>query len=168
MNKLFSFKKGQLFAIDTMLSLVGFILFFVVLLSLWNILVGRFHENSITEELQIEAFQISDLLLTTSGLPVNWEKNPLNVTSIGLMYNDGELDIEKINAFFSLNYSTTKKRFNIERLEYLAQLKDRQGNAINSTGIAPTNKTTTYVISIARFMRLGNQTVQFQFTLWRT
>ncbi len=159
-------RKGYLFSIDAVVSLVLFIIMFVFIISLWNLYSIRLNENVAAEELQLAAFQITDILTKSGGVPNNWEKNPANASLIGLRRSPGSLDNKKVTAFLSLDYNDTKKKFNIERFEYEFAILDRKGKVLDTAGIAPSN-TTAQSISITNFMVLDYEPRQIAFTLWR-
>jgi hypothetical protein len=159
-------KKAQIFSLDAVLSIVGFIVVFVFLLSLWNLYSIRLQENIITEELNLLAFQITDVFTKTAGVPNNWENNPSNTSVIGLISSPGFLDGNKLTAFLNLNYNTTRSLLNIERFEYYFEVKDVDGNSLNATGKKIENSTSNS-ISITHFMLQQNETRQISFTLWK-
>ncbi|MBU0456954.1 MAG: hypothetical protein ABH824_02605 [Nanoarchaeota archaeon] len=160
-------KQGQLFSLDLVISLVAFIIVIFFVLSLWNLYLTRLGENINSEEMQLLAFQITDMLIKSPGDPNNWQDDPDNVTVIGLHLNPGYLDEDKLNTFLSLDYDQVKENFNIERFEFNFNILDLDGNIINSTG-SSVNESASQAISTNRFVFIGNETRQLSFTLWRS
>jgi len=160
------FRQGQLFSLDLVISIVAFIMVFIFIVSIWSIYTIRLNENVASEELQLLAFQITDLLMKSRGEPNNWENNPDNVSVIGLHLNPGYLDGNKVNAFLSLDYNKIKEAFNIERFDCDFKVLDTDGNLLNDTGLSP-DQSSLEVISVSRFAMIENETRQIVFTLWR-
>ena len=159
-------KKGQLFSLDLVASVVIFIILFAFIISLWNLYSTRLSENIYSEELQLLSFQITDLLVKSQGEPTNWENNPENVSVIGLKLNPNYLDSNKINAFLTLDYNLTKELFNIERFDFNFKILDLNGNTISETGLS-SPETNSYIISNKRLVIIQNETRQISFTLWK-
>ncbi len=67
-------KRGQVFSMDVGLSAVVFLIALIFLLSLWNIYARQLQETTLREEMELLTFQIMDLLVTTPGVPNNWEE----------------------------------------------------------------------------------------------
>src|SRR3989338_3341372 len=96
-KNIFLNKKGQIFSIDLVVSVVVFIIIFIFLISLWNLYSDRLQENVSSEEMYLVSFQISDILLRTPGTPNNWEASS-NAVTIGLELSPGFLDQNKIDS----------------------------------------------------------------------
>ena len=157
--------KGQFFSIDLVLSLVVFVIIFVFVLSLWNIYSLRLSEKVNAEEMQLLAFQISDILIDTKGIPGNWQQDISQLQVLGLQNYPGSLADDKITAFLALDYDQSKQLFNIERFEYQFRVLDRNGNVLNQKGMAY-NTSTKEIASVKRLVLLDNQTKQVIFTMW--
>lgn len=165
MSKLLG-RKGYLFSIDAVVSLVLFIALFAFVISLWTLYAIRLNENMATEELQLVAFQVIDVLTKSPGVPSNWEQNPTQTTMLGLRRNPGSLDPAKVAAFLAWDYDDARQKFNVERFEYQLRILDGNGNVFNQSGMAP-NESAAQSITVARFMLLEHQPMQILFTLWR-
>jgi len=119
-----------------------------------------------SEELELLAFQITNTLTKSWGLPDTWELSPGNVSVIGLGHNPGSLDTDKLNTFLSLNYNQTRTIFNIERFEYEFKVLDLDRTVLNTTGIPPST-TAAQSVSVSRFVLVKDEPRHIIFTLWR-
>ena len=159
-------QQAQIFSLDLVLSLVGFTIILIFLISSWNIYSARLQENMVGEELQLTAMQMTDILTKSEGQPMQWENNPSNVSLIGLALRPGSLDEDKVNAFVSMDYNQVKKLFNIKRFEYRFMLFGINGTIQNVSGMIPSNSS-SQVTSVSRYILLHNETRQLVFTLWK-
>ena len=163
-------KKGQLFSTDLSLSAIIFLIVFVLFLSLWNVYSLQLQENTLYEEMGLLAFQTVDVLVSTPGVPNQWESAPaLNASQIyalGLAEKDRTLSSKKVNKLFALSYDEMKTLLNLERFEVLFALTYMNGSTINQTGISPSNQS-RQVISVQRTVLDESGPRRVQFTLWR-
>ena len=159
-------REGQIFSIDLVLSVIIFLILIIFLISVWNLYTTRLNERIATEEIQLLAFEMTDILVETEGVPSNWEENPENVTILGLRNDFKSLDEEKLAAFLLLDYDTIKNKFNIERMEFEFKILEENGSIINTTGISFKN-VTEQKTAVRRFVTIGNITRQIVVTLWR-
>lgn len=159
-------KRGQLFSVDLVVTVIAFIVILAFLLSFWNLNVLRFSERKHSDELQLLSFQIIDVLIKSPGVPDNWENNLDGLSVIGLSSNSNILDSEKVNTFLSLDYNLVKEKFNIERFDYQVKLLSINGNVLNTSGISP-SEDLLEKIAINRIVMIRNETRLVQFNLWR-
>lgn len=158
---------------DVGLSAVVFLIALIFLLSLWNIYARQLQETTIRGEMELLTFQIMDLLVTTPGVPNNWEElNGLGsqaggdgIYVLGLAPKDRSLSKAKINKFFSLNYEDVKKYLNVERYELSFSLSYINGTVLNQT-ISPQSNESTQQTSVIRLVMDGNEPRQAQLMLW--
>src|SRR3989344_1563839 len=146
----------------------GFVAFeaiiIIFLISLWNLYSLRLNENIRAEEVELLSFQITDILAKFEGSPPYWQNDPENTSTLGLNDGTGKLDEKKVNAFLQMNYTSVKRLLNIERFEYYMEVRDDNGNLLNSSGMNAT--TAEHKVSIVRLSLIGNSTRQLRFTLW--
>ncbi|MCF7799121.1 hypothetical protein K9M74_04410 [Candidatus Woesearchaeota archaeon] len=107
--------KGQMFTIDFILGMVGFI--FLLLIAV-KVLLGLI-PSSEYEDLYRDNLYISDQLVD-AGYPQNW--NNTTVIVPGLM-SASQLNITKLTQFDSLEYNRTKIIFHVNN-EYLFFFKN--------------------------------------------
>ena len=116
--------------------------------------------------MELLSFQITDVLAQFEGTPSNWHNDPSNVSIVGFRDAMGRLDEKKVDAFMQLNYTRARQLLNIERFEYYIEMRDENGNVLNSSGSSP-NKNATRSVSTLRISSIGNITRQIGFTLWK-
>jgi len=159
-------KKGQMFSLDLVLSMVIFIVIFIFVFSLWNLYILRLTESSQTEEMQLIAFQVSEVLFGTEGIPQDWNTDVEDIIVLGLAgKEDGTLDSTKVNAFFELDYNETKEFFNIERFEYYLTIKNLQGETIDTMG-NKNSKEGVEQVSVRRFVFIDDYKREVILILW--
>jgi len=159
-------KRGQVFSVDLVVTVIAFIIIFVFLISFWNLNVLRFSERKYSDELQLLSFQTTDILIKSPGVPNNWEDNSNNISVIGLGLSLGYLDANKVNTFLGLDYDLTKEKFNIERFDYRFELLSIDGEVLNTSGANLSNNLLEN-IAVSRIVMIGNETRLIQFNLWR-
>ncbi|MBU0469854.1 MAG: hypothetical protein KKA62_05405 [Nanoarchaeota archaeon] len=157
-------RKGLVFSTDGVVSIIVFLVVMIFIISLWNLYGNKLQESVALEELELLNFQITDLLMKTSGTPTDWESSPTDALALGLRSNPGMLDDGKLTAFLTMDYNLVKTLLNIERFEFEFVLKDDNGNVLNSSGISPID--TDRAVSSSGFMLLNNETRELIFTLW--
>jgi hypothetical protein len=157
-------KKGQVFSLDLIISMFTFIIILIFLLSFWNLNSLRLSEKQNSNELQLIALQVMDILVSTPGEPFNWNTN--NATSIGLATRLGKIDQGKLNAFLDYDYAQSKSRFNIERFEYKFTVTSSQDVLINSSGIESGD--VDEKVALSRLVFVGNEVNKIIFELWRS
>jgi len=158
-------KKGQIFSLDALFSIVLFFIMLIFVFVTWNIYNLRISEQDAHVELQLIAFQIADILVESPGIPSDWETSLSNASVIGLQETPGVVSQEKVDAFLLLDYNSIKESFNIERFDFEFQVKNKNGT-IQKLGAQQGNKTSE-VITIRRIVYVENETKEMFFTLWR-
>lgn len=158
-------KRGQIFSLDAIFSIVLFFIILIFVFVTWNIYSLRINEQDAHIELQLLTFQITDILVESSGVPSNWEVSSANVSVIGLQKKPGILTQEKINALLLMDYENVKDSFNIERFDFEFQIVDGNGT-IRKIGVHPENRTQE-VITVRRIVYVENETKEIFLTLWR-
>src|SRR3989344_5506685 len=157
-------RKAQLFSLESILSIVLFIIVILFLLSFWNLYSSRLSSQIHSEELQLQAAQVTDILVSSRGYPDEWEADPASVVIPGLMLNPGSLDEQKLNQFLALDYETLKQLLNIERFDIAFELRDVSGNVLENRGNI--SSTADEAVVFQRLMLLKNQTRQVYVALW--
>ena len=160
-------KKAQLFSLDGLTSMFICIIMVLFILAMWNLYSLRLNENITAEEMQLFAFQITDLMINYEGMPSNWHNDPLNASVIGLQDENRGLHEKKLNTLMTMNYTRVKQLLNIERFEYFMEVYDDNGNLLNSSGSSPENQTVEGQVAALRFSTIGNAARQIRLTLWR-
>lgn len=162
-----SYKKGQLFSLDLVLSIVVFFVLFLFMLSLWHLYTVRLAHRLDSEELQLAAFDISELMVKSSGVPSNWESDPSTVQVLGLSNAPGALDEKKLAAFLAMDYNASKQVYNIERFEYSLKIISPNGSITEQAGKEP-DDSVKESISVTRIVLVGEDTSTMQVILWES
>ena len=166
MSNLRKQKTGQVFTIDLAFSALLFIIMVIFLLSVWNLYSKHLQEQQVTGEIELTAFQIADLLVSSPGVPNNWEGlNTTQIITLGLIMEDRKVSSSKKTAFFALNYTQLKRLFNVERYNLQVRLMDLNGTTLQQIGIAPTNSSDRSV-SLQKLVLDGNTPRRLVTTLW--
>ena len=160
---MFRNKKTQMVVTDLFIALfVAGILIAIIIFS-WNRYSLMLSEEADYRFMQITAFQTADLLVKSSGEPLDWEDDPRNVDVIGLADKDRELAIDKVDAFVNLSYNRTSKVLGLEIYDFYFQLKYLNGTKLVGYGRTPSNT----VVNIQRLVFYKDEKTIFEFALWK-
>ena len=165
-------KKAQIISTDLMISVVIFILLSsFVFLTIFRY-QAKINENIASQDINVKALQISDLLVKSSGEPSNWEDDTSKLNTPGLASRDRSLHISKITEFLDLDYNLTKEKFNVENLDFYFALRELNGNLVEineedvKKGLNP-GLNATNVVTIKRIVLYGGEEKHAEFTLWK-
>ena len=162
---MFRYKKSQLAVTDLFLALFIATILIVTIIFAWNRYIVILGDNVDYEEMQIIAFQVSDLLVKSKGEPEDWENNPDNVDVIGLASSDRELSTEKVDAFVNLPYNITSKSLGVELYSHYFQLKHINGTKMAEQGVIfPKNRS---VVNVQRLVVYENEEAIVEFAVWK-
>ncbi|MBS3165598.1 hypothetical protein J4444_00605 [Candidatus Woesearchaeota archaeon] len=126
-------------------------------------------DNVEREEMELLAFQVTDIFVNTPGAPNNWEEGAdasNNIMSLGITTKDRELSPSKVQRMFALNYTELKKTLNLERYNLYLTLRHSNRTIINQTGFIPTNISTQQV-SVRRLVMDGAEPREVGLILWK-
>ena len=152
--------KAQLSTTDFFIGISIFIILIVILTLLLNKYPLILNQEQDKNEMLITAFQISDSIIKTAGIPSKWEENN-NLKVIGLADNDRSLDENKVINFTSLDYSTVKNLINYDF--YFRILYINNTNTISSG--RQFNGTQSAVLR--RYVSYNNEKAIMELTLWK-
>lgn len=163
-------RKAQVAVIDLFIALSIFILLIMIIVYLWNDYNTRINEDVEYERMQLAAYQITNQLIKTQGIPRAWEKDPLNFEEIGLVTIDRNLSAEKVDTFVTLSrtnnqYNLIKQSFNLEGYGYNFNITTLSNEDIKSSGGTP--KGTEEVIGIERYVMYNGEKTSFKFKIWK-
>ncbi len=66
-------KKAQVFTTDVVFSIIIFAVIFMFLISIWGLYSQHLLEQQANTEMELLAFQIAEILVSSPGVPNNWE-----------------------------------------------------------------------------------------------
>jgi len=152
--------KGQIAVLDLVVSVVVFLIVMTGFFIAWNSYNNRLDDSLLSNEMSLHAFQIMQQLITTPGVPGNWENNVSSLKFIGLAYSDRIIDEAKLDSLNTINYNDLKNKMNIKRFEVFILVK--QGNqAVYEIGNTTKGKT----IHIERGVMYKNEPSTIQVAL---
>ncbi|MBU0629264.1 MAG: hypothetical protein KKC75_08820 [Nanoarchaeota archaeon] len=156
-------KKSQIATIDLFIALFVATALVLALIFTWNRYSEVLNDDSQYRELQIVAFQTSDLLVKFQGEPSNWEQNPDSVDTIGLASSDRNISAAKLNSFLNLPYNITSQSLGLETLNFYLQLNHINGTQLADYGRTPKNT----IVRIQRFVSYQDEKAIMEIALWK-
>jgi len=112
--------KGQVYSVEMAITFIMFLSFVAYIDNVWTEnIVNAAVAGSYFEEKKMQLSSL-DLLVSTPGEPYNWDEN--NVSSVGLVWERGILDYEKVEMIISLtssNYTKAMEALGLEKDFYL-------------------------------------------------
>ncbi len=157
-------KRGQIAIMDLFLAVAIFTIIIVIVGIVWNTQTKRFEGSIAQNNMQIKAFQATDLLVKNAGVKTEWEENLTVLEILGLSTNDRTISEAKVSNFTSLNYDLVRQLLNIQDYEFYFRLLDDEGVLIMSSGKTPI--ATTVSIAVRRFVHYKNNPAILELTLW--
>lgn len=155
-------RKSQAVSMDLFMAVAVFIILITTIIFSWNLYYKRLGERMAYEDIMVNAFQISDLLVKSKGTPPGW--NSTNLDIIGLASYDRNISAQKINSFTNISYDKLKELFNIERYELYFRINYLNGTAMNNYGREFNG---TYSVNIRRYVIYENEKAIMDFRLWK-
>ena len=150
--------KGQIAAIDFFISLLIFSVLLTITMLRWSSYHSKISERMEYHDMMTKAFQISDALVKSPGVPSNWDSS--NVKIIGLAAEDRKLSIDKVNAFTNLSLNKTKSILQIYGYKFYFNLTKINGEAIKQYGEKSDGKKS---VNVRRYLLYGNEKAIMQF-----
>jgi len=140
LNSLVNKKKGQAAITDLFVAIGIFIVLIAVTSVLWNLYSLRLQNRIIYDDLVVKGFQISDLLLKTSGDPPNWDilllngelLSPVdeNINYVGLVKDELNIANNKTLALTLLGEANMQKIFHAEQYSIGIRIRDASGEDV--------------------------------------
>lgn len=156
-------KKAQIVTTDLFIAVVIFTILMSIIVVSWGRYTTKLDDKLNYEEMQIRAFQISNLLVKSNGNPSNWE-NGGNIESLGLAARDRILSSSKVDAFVNLSYGNITKLLGIRNYDFYFKLKDSENNSLALKGNIPSGD---FAVSLRRYVIYENEDAVMEFTLWK-
>ena len=153
--------KAQLAATDFFIGITIFIILIVALTLLLNKYPLMLNQEQDRNEMLTTAYQISDSITKTPGVPSKWEDNASSLKVIGLADSDRTLDKNKVINFTGLDYNNVKDLVNYDfyfRILYINNtdtiISGRQFNGTQS-------------IVLRRYVNYNDEKAIMEITLWK-
>lgn len=157
--------KGQIETADLIIAIGVLILLTTILIYTWNVYNTRLEEGIDNEKMQLQAFQITDMLVKTPGFPPLWETQPANAQAVGFATDDRVISAAKFDAFASLDYNTTKGLFDLKAYEYRVRIKNLAGAVIKEAGLNETSADVKRVV-VYRYVIYNDEKALLEFAIW--
>ena len=151
-------KRSQVSMLDLFIGAFLFLSLITLVLITWNSYNNRLNERLVYEQIELKAFQVSDLLVRSPGSPTGWENNISSLKVIGLATKDRILSKNKVEAFVNLSNNDVTKILNLENYNFYFKLGTYE-SGLTQNG--------TITISLKRKVIFENETETMQFTLWQ-
>lgn len=153
-------KKAQLAVIDMIIAVSIFTFLVISIIFIWSNYLTRLDAKVDLNRMQEKAFQITNNLVKTPGIPAAW--NSTNVIHIGLATKDRVLSKDKVGNFTDLPYSTARNLFNLE-YDFYFNLSYLNKTSIKEYGSIPKNN----IVNLQRTVLYENKNATMQFALWK-
>ena len=156
--------KSQVFSLDFIVAVFVFILLFTVGLRWWDSTTNTLSESIISSSIEHKADALLQLLITTKGVPYNWD---LDAIQYGLATEMYTLDKNKVEMFvdYSMdNYDIIRKNLGIADYEFNFKIKSSTGELLYDTGRFPPY--VREVVRIVRVARLDDNPVEVELLVW--
>ncbi|HLC72180.1 MAG TPA: hypothetical protein VJH37_01195 [Candidatus Nanoarchaeia archaeon] len=162
-------KNGQAAVTDLFIAISVFIILITITTLTWNLYNIRLTSRFDYDEMMLKGFQVSDLLVKSKGIPVNWHitYNETAPEVLGLADNERVLSSERIDAFKDLsdrNPALIKDALKINLYNYYFVIRDQTGVPLLNSGLFPSGK---YAVNLARIALYNNQPVIVEFAIWK-
>ena len=134
-------KKGQAAITDLFVAIGIFIVLITITSVLWNLYHIRLINRMDHDDIVVKTFQVSDLLLKTSGSPDNWDYLVLeddatsaDIEFIGIIDEEYKIPYDKINALRVLGEDEIKEVFHAGQYRFGLRIKDAESVIVFSVG----------------------------------
>src|SRR3989338_65604 len=94
-------RKAQINTIEFIIASSISVIIIVLIVSTFLFYERKINEFILYNDLSAKAFQVSDVLIKSSGAPSNWDSTNVNV--IGLASEDRVIDADKVNNFINIS-----------------------------------------------------------------
>lgn len=157
--------KGQLGLTEFLL--VSFVLVGLLAASIgfWNYGNEKIRENVERTDFETAAISVSDQIIKSPGLPLDWHENVNRTVSIGLVDHDRKLNQAKIDKFVNMSYGELRDYLGIENYQFRFRISSLENSLKFEGGVAPADP--DIVVNARRVAVLGNEIVYVDVTLWQ-
>lgn len=159
-------KKAQLWSLDFAMSMLIFMSALFAMIFAWNYISANSTETQEMKELQYKALTISDSLIRTPGIPLDWDEGTVEV--LGLAEDENVLNVTKVRYFVNMidtDYDRAKGLMDIGFYDFSFNVTDLNGTVYESTASQVSN-TSVMVIPIERYTLYNDRIVKVMFVIW--
>ncbi len=152
-------KRGQIWSVDFVISIVIIFIVIIPALILWQNASIENTEQRTLLSAESDALSITDLMLSTPGVPAGW--NSTTVISVGFANEKNILEQQKLIEFNNTAYQKLK---NIFGRDFFFELKDINGTVYFTKGTYP--PAGRNIIPVQRHGLYNDRIVILDFVLW--
>jgi len=159
-------RKAQLWSLDFVVSLMIFLSAVVAVLFSWNYISANAAETQALKELQLKVMTLSDSLIRTQGLPVNWGNATVEV--FGLAETENVLNATKLAILVNMStyeYDRARAILDLGAYDFYLEAKDLNGTVFGNTS-KPLASNAGVVIPIERFAMYGGRIARVKLIIW--
>ncbi|MBI4448044.1 hypothetical protein HY643_03620 [Candidatus Woesearchaeota archaeon] len=156
--------KAQIGILDLIIAAVLFMAVAIPSVYFWNLTRDRLITGMDYSEMQVKAFQLSDLLIKSEGKPTKWENTINETLALGLAESDRAISPQKLSALNATSYNTTRKLLNVGIYSFKIRLTNPGNEPIMEYG---KNFTGQSSVVIERYVTYEGEKIIFEFTLWK-
>lgn len=159
-------KKAQVWSLDFALSLLIFMSALFAVVFAWNYISANTMETQEMHELQLKALTLSDSLIRTKGIPLDWNESTAQV--IGLAAEENVLNVTKVQYFVNMSsddYDSLKGLLDIGFYDFYLEVVDLNGTVYKNT-TTPVDPDSPIIIPIERYAMYNGRIAKVKFVIW--
>ncbi len=155
-------KRGQVWSLDLITSIVIFLMVLMPLFFLWNYVNRQNDQQILFDEAENLALSVSDSLVRTRGIPEDW--NTSSVNTIGLATEENVLDVAKVSYFLTMGGSEYNRTRTILTggYDFFFNLTDLNGTNYGVVGSKPDDKT---LVPVERYCLYNDRIAKLEFAI---
>lgn len=155
-------KKSVAISLDFIFSSLIVIALIVLFSVYYNFYSQRLDNRLVYQKMEFIGTNIAESLISSGGVPENWEKDIENTKRIGLTTYPRTLSTEKLNAFTEMDYNTVKDLLKISDMDFMFRVYYPGGVTIAEQGVAIIARN---VVTVQREVTLNNEALVLEFSL---
>lgn len=155
--------RGQLFTTDYVIGVAVFILMLASCLFVWQKTAYRIQEDFAFNGMMNTAKRASEQLVTSSGIPADWEDNAGSVRAVGLAAGDRIISPKKFAKLAAMDYNTSKYYLGVGNHDFYIKLMNSTGSLYGEAGRTPTGD---FAVNVRRILVMDNRTIILDLTIW--
>jgi hypothetical protein len=156
-------EKGQAFSYDFLVAFIIFIVLINAMYLAWGNNVTHMRYTREFERARFAASTTVDNLTLLPGKPSYWE-NDIDTNYYGLVTDEYDLSLNKLNALAGRDYSTVKSGLNIDEYEFILTVV-QDSNTVFSYGQGLPDP--RFVIGIERVVTYNGRPAKLYFKLYQ-
>lgn len=157
-------KRGQAAITDLFIAIAVFIILITITTLSWELYNIRLNSRLDFDDIILKGFIVTDTLVKSPGIPLNWETNPTNARVIGFAATDRVIDQTKLTAFLNLTDDQVESILKVRQYNYYFVIKESNGTLLASKGAVPSGSIT---INLGRAVFYENKPRVMEFALWK-